>query len=161
MPDAVEGGRVGLGQAEPARREQAVQDAAVQAVDVGPRQRARAHLVHGRLVAGAPVVGEGGPVLRRQGEPLLQQLPLADDAAAPVDDGAEDVEAQRLHGAEPGLHLAVPLGWLSSTFTVKVPARISFSRLATRSSVALGTLLAKVPSGLSSLPLDFIIENRP
>jgi len=102
VPDAVEVGRVHFVQLQPAGDQQPVQDASVQAVDVGPGQGAGAHLVHGGLVAGAPVVGEYGPVLRRQGQPLLQQLAFAGDGRAPVDDGAEDVEAQGPNAAQRG-----------------------------------------------------------
>ena len=54
-----------------------------------------------------------------------------------------------------------PLGALSSTFTVYVPARISLVRARTLSITGCGTLPAKVPSGLSSLPLAFMSEYEP
>ena len=56
--------------------------------------------------------------------------------------------------ARGGLHLA--LGWLSSTVTLKLPARIAASRALTLAISAAGTLPSNVPSALSSLPLAFI-----
>ena len=76
---------------EAARRQKLVEDAPVQAVDVGPRQPALTHLGHGWLVTGAPVFGEGGPVDPSAGA-RIQGLASLDDRAAPIDDGAEDVE---------------------------------------------------------------------
>ena len=71
-------------------------------VELDPRRLAARlrlhHALHRRLVAGAPGVGERRPVdapaLRRR-----QRLALANDRAAPVDDGAEDVEHERADGA--------------------------------------------------------------
>src|SRR5260221_171132 len=58
--------------------EQAVQDRAVQQVDVLPAARAFRHAVHRGTVSGAPGIGEGGPVdLQAFGR--SEQLAFADD----------------------------------------------------------------------------------
>jgi hypothetical protein len=54
--------------------------------------------------------------------------------------------------------LAVDLGWLSSTLTVNLPSRMSFSLALTLATTSAGTFFSKVPSGASSEPLCFIIE---
>ena len=85
------------------RGQEVVQDHAVEGIQLRPGEVAAAHAVHGRGVARTPRVGETPPV---DGEApgAAQPLALADDAAPPVDDGAEDVEGQRsdvrvAHGA--------------------------------------------------------------
>ena len=91
VPDQVQvrqlvGGEAAL-QAEVGQ--EAVEDHAVEVVERGPREVASPHAVHGGGVAGAPGVGEAAPVDVRG-----DALALADDAAPPVDDGAEDVEGE-------------------------------------------------------------------
>ncbi len=157
MPDAVEIVDHRLGQRDAVLRQQAIEDAAVQAVDGGPRQFAAAHLVHGLRVAGPPGIGEGRPV-DREAVARGQRLAFAHDRRTPVDDGAEDVEDQRPDRAGVEAHLAVGLGWLSSTLTVNLPSRMACSLALTLATRSAGTLPSKLPSGASSLPLCFIIE---
>ena len=70
---------------------------AVQGVQVGPGEGAAADLVHGGGVGGAPGVGEGGGI-----EVWAPGGEFGDEAAAPVDHGAEDVEEEGFYG-----HLSV------------------------------------------------------
>ncbi len=62
-------------------------------------------------------------------------------------------------GAPP--YFAVDLGWLSSTFTVNLPARISASRALTLATTSAGTFFSNVPRGASDEPLCCIIEYGP
>lgn len=89
MPDAVERRHFGLGQRDAVRGEHALKDAPVQAVDGGPGQRARAHLLHCRLAAGPPVEREAAALGAQ-----AQSRHFGSDAAVPVHDGAEDVEGE-------------------------------------------------------------------
>src|SRR5215210_8937166 len=75
--------------------EQLFEGGAVEGVEVGPWQFAAPDPVHGRSVAAAPLVGEGGPV---DIEVLLsaELLALPDHRTAPVHHGAEHVEDERL-----------------------------------------------------------------
>jgi hypothetical protein len=100
VPDAVEIGGRRFIQHDAARGQQPVQDAPVQPVDVRPRQRTAAHLLHRRRVAGAPGECKFTTVHRQ-----AQACHFGGDAAVPVDDGAEDVEAQR---ADAGQHRRGP-----------------------------------------------------
>src|SRR2546421_6235652 len=75
-------------------REQAIEDRAVQAVDVLPAYLAAHDAVHGRPVAGAPGIGESRAV-DAQALGGSEQLGLADDGGAPVDHRAENVEGER------------------------------------------------------------------
>lgn len=61
----------------------------------------------------------------------------------------------------PRAYFAVDLGWLSSTFTVNLPARMSASRALTLATISAGTFFSKVPRALSDEPLCFIIEYGP
>src|SRR5581483_2181461 len=81
-------------------RQELVEDHAVEIVDARPREIAAAHALHRRLISRAPVVGEARPI---GGDALLatEPLELADDAAAPIDDGAENVENESLDAALP------------------------------------------------------------
>ena len=104
VPGAVELVALGLvqrGQAE--TRQQVVQGLAVLAVDVGPGLLTAPHPAHRRLVAGAPGIGQRWPV-GGQAEAGLQRLALADQRAAPIDHGAEDVEDQGAHVLKIGGH---------------------------------------------------------
>src|SRR6266545_7017164 len=83
--------------------EEAIERHAVKIVEFGPRKLTAADALEVWLVLGAPGVGEPGPV---NGQPSdsPELSPLPNNAAAPVDDGAEDVEGEGLqacpvHGA--------------------------------------------------------------
>ena len=71
--------------------EQFVQYQSVQGIDVHPRQLAGPHSLHGGLVACAPCIGKGSPV---DVQALLraERTAFADKAAAPVDDGTENIK---------------------------------------------------------------------
>ena len=71
--------------------EQFVQYQSMEGIDVHPWQLAGAHLVHGGLVARAPCIGKGCPV-DVQALFCAERTAFTDEAAAPVDHGAEDVE---------------------------------------------------------------------
>jgi len=58
-------------------------------------------------------------------------------------------------------HFAVDLGSVSTTATLNLPSRMSFSFAVTFACRSAGTLLANVPSGASSEPLNFISEYWP
>ena len=75
----------------------------VQRVELRPRQLARPHAVHARSVARAPRVGEFRAV-DRDVLPLRELLHLGGHGAPPVDDGAEDVEDERLDSRELRIH---------------------------------------------------------
>jgi len=64
--------------------------------DVRPRPATFAHGVHAGLVCFLPVVNESRPV---DGKTFLgpEFLELFDEAAAPIDDRAKDIEDQRFH----------------------------------------------------------------
>ena len=64
-------------------------------IELGPRQLTGSHAVHARAVPGAPGVGELRPV-HRQTLPPRQLLHFLRHRCAPVDDGAEGVEHERL-----------------------------------------------------------------
>ena len=82
--------------------EDALEYAPVQAVDIGPGQLARTHLLHRRLVTRAPGVGERGPV-GAHAQFLPKLAAFTRDAAAPVHDRAEYVEGERFDCAQSGL----------------------------------------------------------
>ena len=110
----------------------------MQHVEPAEGQAPGAHFLHRRLVFVAPCIGERRPVerdaLRRQ-----QRLGLARDRAAPVDQGAEHVEDQRLdgHASQSAGRIALMeprstasaigsrgVGW-SLTITVRAPASLA------------------------------------
>src|ERR1700736_1893357 len=66
----------------------------MQIVDSCPRKVAATHSIHRRGVTGAPFVRETRPILL---DPMgsAEFLEFADDAGAPVDDGAEHIEGER------------------------------------------------------------------
>ncbi len=66
--------------------------------------------------------------------------------------------ARRRHRRPSRCTSAVDFGWLSSTLTVNLPARMSACLALTLATMSAGTLVSKVPSGASSEPLCFIIE---
>src|SRR5207245_338604 len=81
------------GDAEP--DEELIERHPVEIVELGPRHRAAPHLLQHGLVEAAPRVSERCPAdLQALGAP--ERLTLADQARPPVNDGAEDVEGQRL-----------------------------------------------------------------
>jgi len=66
----------------------------MQAVERLPRQFAATHPIHCRTIAGAPGIGELAPVsAHAMRSPETRELLL--DAAAPIDNGAENVEQKR------------------------------------------------------------------
>ena len=69
---------------------------AMKVVDPGPRELAGTHEVHRGAVSASPCVRELFPVDVRDSLVLGQLLALTGDAGAPVDNGAKDVEHQRL-----------------------------------------------------------------
>ena len=82
-----------IGDAE--ARQDALQVAPMQHVELRERHAPRPHLLHGGLVLAAPGIGEGWPI-EGMAERRQDALALAGDAGAPVDEGAEDVEEQGL-----------------------------------------------------------------
>ena len=78
--------------------EDAVQDQAVQFIQARPAQFARAHTLHGRLVAGTPGQRKCTTVHRR-----AQGLHFARNAAVPIHHGAKDIEGQYLRRGQ-GAH---------------------------------------------------------
>ena len=83
-----------LGEAFDAKlRQDALEVAPVQQVELREGQAAAPYLLHGGLVLPAPGVREGSPV-----EPVAERrqhaLALPRDPCAPVDEGAEDVEEE-------------------------------------------------------------------
>src|SRR6185437_16304992 len=86
-----------------------VEDHAVQLVDLRPWQLAAAQALHRRLIAAAPLLGECLPI---EGDAALaaEGCQLAQDAAMPVDHGAEHVEDQRLDAAPHILCHSIPSG---------------------------------------------------
>src|SRR5262249_60289915 len=80
---------------------------AVQIVELDPRPLALAHLVHRRLVARPPAVGEGMPILVVTLWPK-KALRLAGNAVAPVHHSAEHIESQGLYVRERHLLNSLP-----------------------------------------------------
>ena len=78
-------------------RQDALEVAPVQDVELAERQPAGADFLHRRLIFAAPGVGKGEPV-ERMAERLEDRLGFARDAGAPVDQRAEHVEEQALGG---------------------------------------------------------------
>ena len=67
--------------------------------ELRPRELARPYAIHRGTMAGAPRVGECGPVdFHPLG--LSERFALRDDGRAAVDDGAERVEGQRVDSHE-------------------------------------------------------------
>jgi hypothetical protein len=78
-----------------------IEIAPVQCVELGERNRTAAHVLHRRLVARTPGVGKALAVERRA-VGRKRRTGLAGYAAAPIDQGAEDVEDQRLDIVQSG-----------------------------------------------------------
>src|SRR3989441_1776292 len=119
--------------AQAERLQQIVEDHAVKLIDVRPGQLALAHAVHGRVVARAPGVGELRPV-DAQAFLLRQQLAFADDGAPPVDDGAEDIESQRLDHSSRAMLTTI------STATQTTSARQTRPTVLSRNGASAGSL---------------------
>src|SRR5437867_3381277 len=85
--------------------EQSLEAHPVEIVELRPRKRTRAHALHHRLIERAPGVRELRPV-DTEAPGLAERFAFADDAAPPVDDGAEDVERERAYGLEGLTHAA-------------------------------------------------------
>ena len=92
MPDEVQGDDFGFTQGGEAKLDQEpIENASVEGIELRPRQFPGADAVHGRGVAGPPGIGK----LRGIHPEVLatrQILDVPDYGAAPVDDGAEDIE---------------------------------------------------------------------
>src|SRR5262245_18479061 len=73
--------------------EHGAQALAMQVIELCPRAAPAPHLLEGRLISAAPGFGEAPPV-RGYAPAPGELLPLANDAAPPVDHGAEDVEGE-------------------------------------------------------------------
>ena len=84
-----------FGNAEP--RQNAIQVAPVQHVELAERRAAGANLLHGGLVLVAPGIGEGQPVEAMAGA-SENGLGLARNPGTEIDERAEDVKEQRLDG---------------------------------------------------------------
>lgn len=71
----------------------------MEGVEVRPRDLTAPDPVHGRGVAAAPLVGEGGPIYF---EVLLlaQFFSVPDHGASPVNDSAKDVEGEGFHAGD-------------------------------------------------------------
>ena len=82
---------------DPETRQDAIEIAPMQHVELAERHAAGAHLFHAGLVFVAPRIGEGEPVERVPAR-LENALGLTRDAGTPVDQRAEYVEEQRLDG---------------------------------------------------------------
>ena len=83
----------------PKARQDAIEIAPVQRVELAEGHAAGTHVLHGGLVLVAPSVGEREPVELMAGG-SEDALGLARDAGSKIDQSAEDVEEQRLdrHG---------------------------------------------------------------
>ena len=86
-------------------RQDQLEIAPVQYVELAERYAAGAHLVHGALIFAAPGVGESGPI-KRKTKRFQQCFCLARDRGAPIDQGAEDIEEQGFHRHSHGTLLA-------------------------------------------------------
>ena len=93
--------------AEPEARQDAIEVAPVQHVELAEPDAAGAHLFHGALIFVAPGIRQGRPVERIAAR-LEHRLGLARNPAAPIDQRAEDVEQQRFHGDHASLLAQAP-----------------------------------------------------
>src|SRR5256885_9825931 len=97
MPRQIEIARDILGQARhPEARQNAVEIAPMQHIELAERSTAGADLFHRRLVFVAPGVCEGEPV-ERIAERLENNLCLTRDTGAEIDQRTEDVAEQSPH----------------------------------------------------------------
>ena len=96
MPDGGEAGAVRFGEALDGQLlDHLVERHPVELVEVEPRQLAAGHPGHGGAVAAAPRVRHSRPI-GLHAAARAQRLALLDHRGTPVDDGAEDVERERL-----------------------------------------------------------------
>src|SRR5262245_19504052 len=77
-------------------RQNALEHAPMDDVELDEGNLAGAQLVHARLILRAPGVREGKPV-ERVSQGAQDRARLARNTIAPIDHGAEDVEHERLH----------------------------------------------------------------
>ena len=113
----------------------------MQHVEFAERYAAGAHLFHAGLVFGAPRIGEGEPVERVPAR-FENALGLTRDAGTPVDQRAEHVEEQRLHGhgVLPASECSDPAGSMPldlSTSTAAGPESVFSNALAASLSLPL------------------------
>ena len=109
-------------------------------------------------VVGAPNAGKSTLVNALVGQKVAIVSPKAQTTRTRLLGVAIQGEAQN-NVLRPGISWRHDdFGSVSSTTTVKVPARISASLLATRSKAGWGTLPSNVPSGASSQPPSFMVE---
>src|SRR6185437_7490478 len=116
VPGERQFGERGLAQVSQAEaRDEPLQVAPVQQVELGERDSPATHLLHAGLVLAAPGIGEGQPVeFMTEGHEL--GLCLARNSGAPVRQGAEYIEQKRLYGRPGGIHggtllSAIPTPW--------------------------------------------------
>src|SRR5689334_21493081 len=76
----------------------------MQIVELGPGQLTGAYPVHERAIDRAPGVREGCPVDVLDAFGGAELLSLGDDAGAPVDDGAENIEGQNFYAVRLEFH---------------------------------------------------------
>ena len=128
----------------PEPRQDALEIAPMQHVELAERNAAGAHLFHAGLVFAAPRIGEGEPV-KRMSPRLENALGLTRDAGTPVDQRAEHVEEQRpdRHGV-PLLHPHDPAG--------SMPLDLSTSAAAGPESVLSNALAASLSLPLAPSP---------
>ena len=79
----------------------------------------------------------------------------------PLYDSIHPAEGEGVNSPHRLRYFAVDLGWLSSTFTVNLPSKMSFSRALTLATMSAGIFFSKVPSGAREEPLCFIMEYGP
>src|ERR1700730_903819 len=127
MPAEIELARYVLAQARDAKaRQNAVEIAPVQQVELAERDLSGAHLLHRRLILVPPRIGKG-EASESVAERLENALGFARHSGAPIDERAEDVKEQRAdrdHGDSMPLALSTPAaaGPLSTSTRAFAPA---------------------------------------
>src|SRR6266404_1572071 len=76
--------------------EQLFKPRTMQIVEDRPRHLAAPHSVHGRRVAGTPLIGEARPI-DGDAPGFSPRLRFRDDRSTPIDDGPEHVEKERFY----------------------------------------------------------------
>src|SRR5690348_2705018 len=95
MPAAVYVAQVGFAQALYAKlRYQVVERCTVQPIQRGPRLLAFAHLVHRRVIRGAPCIDQRSPI-RVDAALAPERSQFRDQAAAPIHHGTKGIEHYR------------------------------------------------------------------
>ena len=108
MPRQIERAALLFGErADMKARQDQLEIAPVQYVELAERYAAGAHLVHGALIFAAPGVGKGRPIERKT-KRFEHRLGLARDRGPPIDQGAEHVEEQGFYGNGHCILLARP-----------------------------------------------------